>query len=171
MRHPAIIKLFAMEETLSGKRDQGLPNGNSTDKETERQRTIRCGTLEYLSVPWLTDNSPVDQSVVVTRELATEATLEAALHSATEAFSTYRLLSLEERIAIAQRFLDQLPQSREALSRDLSRQMGRAISHCGVEVDGTIKRGEHMIRLARECLSDISNTVRPVQVLIRVILP
>ncbi|GFZ44250.1 hypothetical protein JCM24511_01972 [Saitozyma sp. JCM 24511] len=147
-----------MEETLSGKRDQGLPNGNSTDNETEKQRTIRCGTLEHLSVPWLTDNSPVDQSVVVTRELATEATLEAALHSATEAFSTYRLLSLDERIAIAQRFLDQLAQSREALSRDLSRQMGRAISHCGVEVDGTIKRGEHMIRLARECLSDISNT-------------
>lgn len=38
-------------------------------------------------------------------------------------------------------------------------QMGRPISHCGVEVDGTVVRGKHMISLAREALGDSSNKV------------
>jgi hypothetical protein len=45
MRHPAVIKLFAMEKALSGKQDQGLPNGISADNWSEKQQTIRCGTL------------------------------------------------------------------------------------------------------------------------------
>ena len=49
---------------------------------------------------------------------------------------------------------------KEQMARDLCLQMGRPIRHCGVEVDGTIKRGEHMIYLAKSgVLDDSENKV------------
>lgn len=77
------------------------------------------------------------------------------------AFRSWKDTSLDDRIAIANRFLDEMVKARDELSHDLSKQMGRPVPGCGVEVDGTVKRGKHMIHLARTSLADTDNKVSP----------
>ena len=86
--------------------------------------------------------------------------MDQILVTSQKAFQTWSSTSLGERITIAKRFLTEFEAARDELSRDLSMQMGRPISHCGVEVDGTIARGKHMISLAKGALADSKNEVR-----------
>ena len=94
---------------------------------------------------------------MVEREISTDEKLGQTLARSHQAFVIWKLISLRDRIAIAERFLSEMAVAREDMSRDLSRQMGRPIAHCNVEVDGTIARGRHMISLAPAALADSMN--------------
>ena len=89
----------------------------------------------------------------------TQSEIESTLARSQAAFESYKLLNLDERIAIADKFLLAFEASEDRLSQELCAQMGRPIAHCAVEVRGTIARGRHMISLARECLADSENKV------------
>lgn len=105
-------------------------------------------------------SSPVDGSVIVERRYPTADELETQIDAAHKAFESYKDTSLDERIAIAERFLEEIEKRREQLAIDVAEQMGRPLFGGSVEVDGTIARGKHMISIARGALADVTNKVR-----------
>ncbi|WVF65613.1 hypothetical protein IAT40_000343 [Kwoniella sp. CBS 6097] len=136
MKLPVVVEIMELERSLAEK------NVDSADKQAAAlQKTI----------------SPVDQSVVVTRDIPTSPELESAVIAASSAFETWKTTKLEERLAVGTKFLEEMRKARQELSADLSKQMGRPISHCAIEVDGTITRGRHMINIAKDSLSDSPN--------------
>ncbi len=99
--------------------------------------------------------SPVDGSVYVERELATEEEIEEALGAAADAFAKWRLLPLERRRDLVGRMVDAFTAQKQAIAEELTWQMGRPIAHAPFEVDRFEERARAMMRLAPGALADI----------------
>ena len=100
--------------------------------------------------------SPVDGSVYVEREVASEAAIEAALERAARARAGWRALPLEERQALVQRAVDYLVQRADLLAEELTWQMGRPIAHTPFEITrGFKERADYMIGIAPKALADL----------------
>uniref|UniRef100_UPI00257B5506 aldehyde dehydrogenase family protein n=1 Tax=Oceanithermus sp. TaxID=2268145 RepID=UPI00257B5506 len=100
--------------------------------------------------------SPVDGSVYVEREVATDAEIEAALERAARARAGWRALPLEERQALVQRAVDYLVQRSDLLAEELTWQMGRPIAHSPFEITrGFKERADYMIGIAPKALADL----------------
>lgn len=99
--------------------------------------------------------SPVDGSVYVEREVATDAEIEAALERAARARAGWRALPLEERQALVQRAVDYLVQRADLLAEELTWQMGRPIAHTPFEITrGFKERADYMLEVAPRALAD-----------------
>ncbi len=99
--------------------------------------------------------SPVDGSVYVEREVATDAEIEAALERAARARAGWRALPLEERQALVQRAVDYLVQRADLLAEELTWQMGRPIAHTPFEITrGFKERADYMLEVAPHALAD-----------------
>ena len=101
----------------------------------------------------------------MTREEIRVDDLEDILKRSTDAFASYQKVPLDERIAIADGFLDGLKANKSVLAKELSVQMGRPIRYCPIEIDTTIKRGRYLINIAKQQLGDIDveKTTVPIQ--------
>jgi acyl-CoA reductase-like NAD-dependent aldehyde dehydrogenase len=99
--------------------------------------------------------SPVDGSVFVERELATESSIDAALDQVSQAWEMWRQISLTERIDILSRAVDHVTARTDELANELTWQMGRPISQTPGEIAGFAERARTMLHLAPEALSDI----------------
>ena len=99
--------------------------------------------------------SPVDGSVYVEREVASEAAIEATLERAERARAGWRALPLEERQALVQRAVDYLVQRADLLAEELTWQMGRPIAHTPFEITrGFKERADYMLEVAPRALAD-----------------
>ncbi|HGY09340.1 MAG TPA: aldehyde dehydrogenase family protein [Oceanithermus profundus] len=99
--------------------------------------------------------SPVDGSVYVEREVATDAEIEAALERAARTRAGWRALPLEERQALVQRAVDYLVQRADLLAEELTWQMGRPIAHTPFEITrGFKERADYMLEVAPRALAD-----------------
>ena len=99
--------------------------------------------------------SPVDGSVVFERTLDEGPRLEEALGRASNAFQSWRRVSLEERCEMVLRFVETAVADVDAVSHELTMQMGRPIRDGAGEASGWLLRGRTMIDLAAEGLADI----------------
>jgi acyl-CoA reductase-like NAD-dependent aldehyde dehydrogenase len=99
--------------------------------------------------------SPVDGSVYVERELATDKDCDTTLDAAQKAQRQWRETTLEERVKVCEEFIQCFLKNEEEISKELSWQMGRPIAFTPMEVKTTAKRAEEMIRLAAEALAPI----------------
>jgi acyl-CoA reductase-like NAD-dependent aldehyde dehydrogenase len=99
--------------------------------------------------------SPVDGSVVASRELATAPEIESALTLAVRAQKGWRSVPVAERAAILRRFCDAFEARREDIATELAWQMGRPIRYAPNEVRGTLERARHMIDIGPEAIADI----------------
>ncbi|XOB98256.1 aldehyde dehydrogenase family protein [Deinococcota bacterium DY0809b] len=100
--------------------------------------------------------SPVDGSVYVERETATDAEIEAALERAARARAGWRARPLEERQALVQRAVDYLVERADELAEELTWQMGRPIAHTPFEITrGFKERADYMIHVAPKALADL----------------
>ncbi|WP_456414643.1 aldehyde dehydrogenase family protein [Oceanithermus profundus] len=100
--------------------------------------------------------SPVDGSVYVEREVATDAEIEAALERAARARAGWRARPLEERQELVQRAVDYLVERADELAEELTWQMGRPIAHTPYEITrGFKERADYMIRIAPQALADL----------------
>ena len=106
-------------------------------------------------MPTIQTLSPVDQSVIVERQETESSQFDGILQKSCEAYSTYRKTDLEERLTIANTFLDLLIENIDGLSRELTLQMGRPIRYSPIEIKTTVARGKYMIKTARESLKDL----------------
>ncbi|ERL49999.1 aldehyde dehydrogenase [Halomonas huangheensis] len=105
--------------------------------------------------------SPVDGSVYVERELADVGTIELALGRAVAAQRAWREVSVADRCRYCAAMVDAFVARRDALSEELSWQMGRPISQAGGEIGGFEERARTMIRLAESALAPISLANKP----------
>ena len=106
--------------------------------------------------------TPVDGSVYVERDLASNPAIERALFLADKAQKTWKQAPVAERAAICRRMVEWCVQRADALAEELSWQMGRPVS----QSPGELKRGFHeralyMCDIAEEALSDISIAEKP----------
>ena len=100
--------------------------------------------------------SPVDGSVYVERNYATEAQISKALEDAKKAQIAWQQTSVADRAAICSRAIDGFIESKEGVAEELSWMMGRPISSAPGEIGGLEERARHMISVAESALGDIS---------------
>ena len=106
--------------------------------------------------------SPVDGSVYVTRSLATEHEIDAALESAATAQREWAGVSLSERIAACRRMVAWMVDHADEIAIELAWQMGRPVSHGPFEIRrGFHERAEHMLAVAADALADIELDPKP----------
>ncbi len=101
--------------------------------------------------------SPIDGSVYVEREIAAGRRIEDALESAVAAQKTWREVPVSERAQICRRMAAWCVERAGTLGEELTRQMGRPISHSPMEIRrGFSERTEYMAGIAESALADIA---------------
>jgi acyl-CoA reductase-like NAD-dependent aldehyde dehydrogenase len=99
--------------------------------------------------------SPVDGRVYREFEQHGPQHIETALSKAIAAQKEWKQISIPIRISYIRKFISAFVSKKEAISEELSWQMGRPISHAPSEVRGTEERTNGMIDLAESSLADI----------------
>ncbi|MEA3195732.1 MAG: hypothetical protein QOD26_4065 [Betaproteobacteria bacterium] len=100
--------------------------------------------------------SPVDGSVYVERELATDAAIESALARAVEAQKAWKRVPVAERVDICRRMVAWCVARADELGSELAWQMGRPIAYGPNELKrGFQERAQYMASIAEESLAEI----------------
>jgi acyl-CoA reductase-like NAD-dependent aldehyde dehydrogenase len=105
--------------------------------------------------------SPIDNSVYVEREYASEAQIDQALDRAANARQSWKKVALSERQAIAAAMVDAFVGEKQAIAEEICRQMGRPIRFAGGEVNGVEERARAMIRHAEQGLAPVRVEQKP----------
>lgn len=100
--------------------------------------------------------SPHTQQPLVTRTYPSQSELDAAIRKSSEAQKKWRLVPLEERIKIGERFMDEFKKMSEEIPLELTQQMGRPVSQCAGEIRGLLDRAAYMLSIAPSALGDVS---------------
>ena len=106
--------------------------------------------------------TPVDGSVYLERELASNATIDRALFMAVKAQKAWKRVPVAERAAICRRMAEWCVARSDELATELSWQMGRPVS----QSPGELKRGFHeralyMCNSAESALADVQIEPKP----------
>ncbi|MBB6182310.1 aldehyde dehydrogenase family protein [Pseudorhizobium flavum] len=96
--------------------------------------------------------TPIDDSVLLTRERHTDKDVDTALARASKTFSVWRSWSLARRIEILEKAVAAFVGQKESIAAEITTQMGRPIAYSGGEVAGFETRARTMLRLAPEAL-------------------
>ncbi len=99
--------------------------------------------------------SPIDGSVVATRQLAGWDAMDQALSRAERARRAWAATPLAERARFCLAFADRLESRADELGLELSRQMGRPIRFAPRELSTAAERARTMVELAERGLADI----------------
>ena len=99
--------------------------------------------------------SPVDGSIVFERSLDGVEQVERVLAAANEAFEAWRNVDLSERCTMVRRFVELAVHDADAVSQELTMQMGRPLRDGAGEIGGWLLRGRTMVDLAPEALADL----------------
>ncbi|GAA95547.1 hypothetical protein E5Q_02202 [Mixia osmundae IAM 14324] len=102
--------------------------------------------------------SPIDGQPVVIRQLLSDSDVAASVGKSVEAGKAWRLTSLEERKATANKFLDLVEARQDALALEITEQMGRPIKFAHLEIAGFVSRSRYMISIADEALAEVDVT-------------
>jgi len=100
--------------------------------------------------------SPVDGKVYVTRPFSEYKEIDKKLENAVAAQQEWKLIPVNKRANIISQFVDEFVADAEAVSKELSWQMGRPIRYSQGEVKGTEERARYMIQIAEDSLKDIN---------------
>ena len=101
--------------------------------------------------------SPVDGSVYVERELASDAAIESALSKALSAQAAWKKLPVSERANICRRMVEWCVARADVLGAELAWQMGRPIAYAPNELRrGFQERAQYLCGIAEEALAEIS---------------
>ncbi|WVF68596.1 hypothetical protein IAT40_003365 [Kwoniella sp. CBS 6097] len=107
--------------------------------------------------------SPYTQQPVCTRPLLSETELDTVIAESVKAHKSWKKVPLEERIQVARKWLAEFEKIGDVAAEDISVQMGRPISQCKGEINGTLWRARHMVDIAAECLAPIPQSKPPVE--------
>lgn len=107
-----------------------------------------------MSVETLTTISPSTNKPILTRNGLSDSDLAALPATATEAFKSFRSTTLKERQEIVRKALKGIGKKKDELARELTEQMGRPISYTEKEITTAVARGEYLLKISSEALSD-----------------
>ncbi len=99
--------------------------------------------------------SPVDGSIYVSRPLANDSEIAAAVTGASSAQPAWRQMPIAERAAFCRRAIAVFEANKDAIAEEICWQMGRPIRYAPGEIDGLAERGHHMIDIAEQALAPI----------------
>lgn len=102
----------------------------------------------------ITTISPITNKPILERKGLTEAELKELPVKAAKAFETFRKTSLKERQAIVKKALELLSKRQDELAKEITEQMGRPIAYTAKEVTTAVMRGEHLLKISDDALSD-----------------
>jgi acyl-CoA reductase-like NAD-dependent aldehyde dehydrogenase len=101
--------------------------------------------------------SPVDGSIYVEQEMASDPVIENKLATAKKEQGEWKLVPVSERAAICRRMVSFLVERAEQLGSELTWQMGRPIRYTPMEIRrGFQERALYMIEIAQQELADIA---------------
>jgi acyl-CoA reductase-like NAD-dependent aldehyde dehydrogenase len=100
--------------------------------------------------------SPIDGSIYLERQLASEKEIQTALQKASVRQSEWRNTLISERARLLNNFVDIMVSRKEIIAEELSWQMGRPIIHGPNELRGFEERSRYMISIAGEALADVT---------------
>ena len=98
--------------------------------------------------------SPIDGGMVAERPYASDATVEEALATARAAQRDWAAVPVAERARLCLAMLDAMLETKDALTIELARMMGRPVRYGG-EMGGFAERIRHMAAIAEEGLAPI----------------
>ena len=99
--------------------------------------------------------SPIDDSVYVERELASQDQIKQALDAAVAAQRQWREESIARRAEYCLAMLEAFLDSGDEIAEQLCWMMGRPIRYAKGEVTGMVDRARHMIGIAEQSLAPI----------------
>ncbi len=102
--------------------------------------------------------TPIDNSVYIERPLSTQTEIDNVIENSKKSFQSWKNTSIEDRITIINKFIDNLIALKPEVSKEICWQIGRPISQCGNELRGFEERSRHMVKIAKESLRDIPAT-------------
>ena len=102
--------------------------------------------------------TPIDNSVYIERPLSTQTEIDNVIENSKKSFQSWKNTSIEDRITIINKFIDNLIALKPEISKEICWQIGRPISQCGNELRGFEERSRHMVKIAKESLRDIPAT-------------
>ena len=105
--------------------------------------------------------SPINNDVIVTRELATGAHIENVLIQSKNAQQAWQKVALKDKAKMLNTAIDFMVANKAKLAKEICLQMGRPIRYCEGEINGLAERGRHMITIAPDELDDISIASEP----------
>ncbi|KAI5362896.1 Putative aldehyde dehydrogenase domain, aldehyde/histidinol dehydrogenase [Septoria linicola] len=102
----------------------------------------------------ITTISPSTNKPVVERNGPTDSELAQLPKTAQQAFLKYSKTTLAERQKIVKKALQIINDRQDELAQEITDQMGRPIAYAAVEVKTAVKRGEYLLKISEEALSD-----------------
>ena len=102
--------------------------------------------------------TPIDNSVYLERPLSTQNEIDNVIDNSKKIFQSWKSTSIDNRIKIINKFIDNLIALKPEVSKEICWQIGRPISQCGNELRGFEERSRHMVEIAKESLRDIPAT-------------
>ena len=102
--------------------------------------------------------TPIDNSVYLERPLSTQNEIDNVIENSKRSFQSWKSASIDDRIKIINKFIDNLIALKPEISKEICWQIGRPISQCGNELRGFEERSRHMVEIAKESLRDIPAT-------------
>ena len=102
--------------------------------------------------------TPIDNSFYLERPLSTQNEIDDVIENSKKSFQSWKSTSIDDRIKIINKFIDNLMALKPEISKEICWQIGRPISQCGNELRGFEERSRHMVEIAKESLRDIPAT-------------
>lgn len=102
----------------------------------------------------ITTISPTTNQPIVERHGPTDDELAQIPRTAKKAFLRYSKTPLAERQKIVKKALDLILERQDELAKEITDQMGRPIAFTAVEVKTAVMRGEYLLKISDEALSD-----------------
>ena len=102
--------------------------------------------------------TPIDNSVYLERPLSTQNEIDNVIENSKKSFQSWKSTSIDDRIKIINKFIDNLIALKPEVSKEICWQIGRPISQCGNELRGFEERSRHMVEIAKDSLRDIPAT-------------
>ena len=99
--------------------------------------------------------TPIDDTVLLTRERHSDAEINKALETASNAFSVWRGWSAEKRIDVLRRAVAAFVNNIDGIAMEITQQMGRPIAFARGEVKGFEDRALAMLKMAPGALAPV----------------
>ncbi|KEQ72902.1 betaine aldehyde dehydrogenase 2 [Aureobasidium namibiae CBS 147.97] len=102
----------------------------------------------------ITTISPITNKGIIERKGLSDSELSDLASRSAEAFKSYKKTSLEDRKNYVKKALEVITSKQDELAKEITEQMGRPIAYTAVEVKTAVARGEYLLKIAEDALSD-----------------
>ncbi len=101
--------------------------------------------------------TPINNTIYLERELASDSKINTVIDKASTSFEIWKNTSLDDRINIVNKFIDNLIALKDEISKEICWQIGRPISQCAGELRGFEERSRQHGRYCERLITKSSS--------------